>query len=87
MIHLKDILMVVIDRWLNNKNLICMDTIKSIFVNLSIGSALVLLGNLLVVVSFGIEGELTEIIYENEYAKFTKKETWFDAGTHRIYGG
>jgi hypothetical protein len=62
MIHLKDVLVVVADRWLNNKNLKCMDTIKSIFINLSLGSALALLGNLLVTVSFGIGGELTEII-------------------------
>lgn len=62
MIHLKDVLVVVADRWLNNKNLKCMDTIKSIFISLSLGSTLTLLGNLLVMVSFGIGGELTEII-------------------------
>ncbi|MGX9987598.1 hypothetical protein [Soonwooa purpurea] len=39
-----------------------MDTIKSIFISLSLGSTLTLLGNLLVMVSFGIGGELTEII-------------------------
>lgn len=62
MIHLKDVLVVVADRWLNNKNLKCMDTIKSIFISLSLGSTLTLLGNLLVMVSFGIGGELTGII-------------------------
>lgn len=39
-----------------------METIKSIITNLSIGYMLSLLGNLLVSLSFGIEGELTEII-------------------------
>ncbi|ADY52220.1 hypothetical protein Pedsa_1663 [Pseudopedobacter saltans DSM 12145] len=63
MIHLKDILVVVADRWLNNKNLKCMDTIKSILINLSLGSIMTLLGNLLVIVSFGIGGELPETIY------------------------
>jgi hypothetical protein len=58
MIHLKDVLVVVIDRWLNNKKIFCMDTIKSILINLSLGSALALLGNLLVLVSFGVGGEL-----------------------------
>jgi len=62
MIHLKDILVIVIDKWLNNKKLQCMETIKSIITNLSIGYMLSLLGNLLVSLSFGIEGELTEII-------------------------
>lgn len=62
MIRLKDILVIVIDRWLNNKKLQCMETIKSIITNLSIGYVLSLLGNLLVSLSFGIEGELTEII-------------------------
>lgn len=61
MIHLKDVLVVVADKWLNNKNLKCMDTIKSIFNNLVLGSAITLLGNLLVLVSFGIVGELTKI--------------------------
>ena len=62
MIHLKDFIVVVADKWLNNKNLKCMDTIKSILINLSLGSIMTLLGNLLVTASFGIEGELTEII-------------------------
>ncbi|APA90724.1 hypothetical protein BK054_00305 [Myroides sp. ZB35] len=62
MIHLKDILVIFIDKWLNNKKLQCMETIKSIITNLSIGYMLSLLGNLLVSLSFGIEGELTEII-------------------------
>lgn len=62
MIHLKDILVIVIDKWLNNKKLQCMETIKSITTNLSLGYMLSLLGNLLVSLSFGIEGELTEII-------------------------
>lgn len=62
MFYLKDVLVVVVDRWLNNKNLKCMDTIKSILINLVLGSTMSLLGNLLVLVSFGIEGELTEII-------------------------
>jgi hypothetical protein len=62
MIHLKDILVIVIDRWLNNKKLQCMETIKLIITNLSLGYILSLLGNLLVSLSFGIEGELTEII-------------------------
>ncbi|MDV2448645.1 hypothetical protein CMU93_14165 [Elizabethkingia anophelis] len=63
MIHLKDALVVVIDRWLNNKNLKSMNTIKSILINLSLGSIMTLLGNLLVMLSFGIGGESTEIIY------------------------
>ncbi len=63
MIHLKDVLVVVADRWLNNKNLKCMDTIKSIFINLSLGYTIALLGNLLVMASFGVGGELTGIIY------------------------
>ncbi len=62
MIRLKDVLMVIADRWLNNKNLKCMNTIKSILINLALGSVMSFLGNLLVLVSFGIEGELTEII-------------------------
>ena len=62
MIRLKDVLMVIVDRWLNNKNLKCMNTIKSILINLALGSVMSFLGNLLVLVSFGIEGELTEII-------------------------
>lgn len=62
MIHLKDAFVVVADRWLNNKNLKSMDTIKSILLNLSLGYIITLLGNLLVMGSFGIEGELTEII-------------------------
>lgn len=61
MIHLKDIFVPVADRWLNNKNLKCMDTIKSILINL-LGFTITLLGNLLVTASFGVEGELTEII-------------------------
>ncbi|SMG39462.1 hypothetical protein SAMN05660862_2784 [Sphingobacterium psychroaquaticum] len=40
-----------------------MDTIKSILINLSLGSIMTLLGNLLVIVSFGIGGELPETIY------------------------
>lgn len=35
-----------------------MNTISSILINLSLGSALALLGNLLVLVSFGVGGEL-----------------------------
>lgn len=62
MIHLKDILVCLADKWLNNKNLLGMETIKSIITNLSLGYILSLLGNLLVSLSFGIEGELTEII-------------------------
>ena len=62
MIRLKDVLMVIADRWLNNKNLKCMDTIKSILINLVLGSTMTLLGNLLVIVSFGIGGEFTGII-------------------------
>lgn len=58
MFHLKDVLVVVCDRWLNNKNLKCMNTIKSILINLSLGSIIALLGKLLVLVSFGVEGEL-----------------------------
>lgn len=57
MIHLKDVLVVVIDRWLNNKTLKCMETIKSILINLALGSTLALLGNLLVSLSVGIGGE------------------------------
>lgn len=63
MVHLKDVFVVVADRWLNNKNLKCMDTIKSIVINLSLGSIMTLLGNLLVILSFGTAGELAEIIY------------------------
>ena len=63
MIRLKDVFVVVADRWLNNKNLKCMDTIKSILINLSLGSIMTLLGNLLVILSFGTAGELAEIIY------------------------
>ncbi len=35
-----------------------MDTIKSILINLSLGSTIALLGKLLVLVSFGVDGEL-----------------------------
>ena len=62
MIHLKDVLVVVTDRLLNNKNLKCMDTIKSILISLFLGYIITLLGNLHVTASFGVEGELTEII-------------------------
>lgn len=59
--HLKDVFDFVADGWLSNKNLKCMDTIKSILINL-LGFTTTLLGNLLVTASFGVEGELTEII-------------------------
>ncbi|GEM_PF-5879924 len=57
MIPLKDVLVVVADRWLNKKNLLNMDTIKSILINLSLGSTITLLGNLLVMACFGVGGE------------------------------
>lgn len=60
MVRLQEVLVVVADRWLNIKNLKCMDTIKSILINLAIGSIITLLGNLLVIGSFGIGGELTK---------------------------
>lgn len=59
--HLKDFFVVVADGWLSNKNLKCMDIIKLILINL-LGFTTTLLGNLLVTASFGVEGELTEII-------------------------
>lgn len=59
--HLKDVFDSVTDRWLNNKNLKCMDAIKSILISL-LGFTTTLLGNLLVTASFGVEGELTETI-------------------------
>jgi hypothetical protein len=61
--HLKDVIVVVIDRLLNFKKIISMKTIKSICLNLLIGTSLTLLGSLILMVasSAGIEGELTGI--------------------------
>lgn len=56
-IPFKDVLVVVADRWLNKKNLISMDTLKSIFINLLLGSALTLIGKFLLMVCSGIGGE------------------------------
>jgi hypothetical protein len=59
--HLKDVMVVVVDRLLNLKKIMNMKTLMSICRNLSIGAALTFLGNLLLMVgsSFGVEGELT----------------------------
>ena len=57
--HLKDVMVVVFSRMLNNKKIMKMETIKSICLHLLIGTALTLLGSTLLMVasSVGVEGE------------------------------
>jgi len=63
LLHLKDAIVMVIDRLLNFKNIFNMRTVKSICTSILASVSLTLLGNilLLVVSSVGVEGELTNI--------------------------